>query len=74
MLNLFGAIAVAMMMLFYTLEDRSLWFTLLFALACLASSTYGWLAGTWPFGVIELIWGMIAGYKWWLRLRKSTSE
>jgi hypothetical protein len=29
-------------------------------LGCLLSSAYGFLAGTWPFGVVELIWAAIA--------------
>jgi len=33
---------------------------LLFALGCLLSSIYGFLAGAWPFGVIEAIWCAIA--------------
>jgi hypothetical protein len=64
MLTYFGAASVGLMMLFYALEDRGAAFTLLFALACFASSAYGWLAGTWPFGIVELVWGCIALLKW----------
>ncbi len=49
-LPVFGACAVAIMLLSYALEQRSAWWVLIFALACAASSLYGWLAGTWPFG------------------------
>ena len=49
-LTLFGACAVTIMLLSYALEKRSAWWVLIFALACTASSLYGWLAGTWPFG------------------------
>lgn len=73
MLTLFGAVAVTLMMLFYALESRAAGFTLLFALSCLASSAYGWLAGTWPFGMIELIWGGIAVYKWRQRVRAQAT-
>ncbi len=62
---IFGATAVTLMMLFYALESRSNWFTFAFAWACLASSAYGWLAGTWPFGVVELIWAGVAFVRWW---------
>ncbi len=31
----------------------------MFALACAASSLYGWLAGTWPFGVVEGGWALV---------------
>jgi hypothetical protein len=64
MLTYFGAASVALMMAFYALEERGPAFTLLFALACFASSAYGWLAGTWPFGVVEIVWGCIALLKW----------
>jgi hypothetical protein len=35
-------------------------FSLRFALGCLLSSTYGFLAGAWPFGVLEAVWCLIA--------------
>ena len=56
----FGACAVTVMLLAYALEDRSKWWVLIFAAACAASSLYGWLAGTWPFGVVEAIWAGVA--------------
>jgi hypothetical protein len=65
----FGAVAVGLMMLFYALEGRSTVYTLLFAAACFAASAYGWLAGTWPFGVVELVWGFVALNKWRARVR-----
>lgn len=55
MLTVFGATIATLMMVFYALESRSRWFTFAFALACFGSATYGWLAGTWPFGVVEAI-------------------
>jgi len=33
---------------------------LAFALGCGLSSAYGFLAGTWPFGAVEVIWMLIA--------------
>ena len=68
MLTYFGAAAVGFMMLCYALESRGAAYTLLFALGCFAASAYGWLAGTWPFGVVELVWGFIALRKWRLAL------
>jgi hypothetical protein len=59
-LSAFGAIAVTLMMICYALESRNKAWTFAFAAACFASSIYGWLAGTWPFGVVEAIWGVIA--------------
>lgn len=66
-LTLFGALAVSAMLVFYTLEARSAVFVLGFALACLASSVYGFLQGAWPFGVVELIWSGVALRRWWSR-------
>ena len=63
----FGAAAVAAMMIFYALEARHPGFILAFAAACLASSAYGFLAGAWPFGVVELVWSGVAARRWWCR-------
>lgn len=73
-LTLFGACAVTVMLVAYTLEKRSPWWTLLFAVACAASSLYGWLSGTWPFGVIEGIWALIAARRWWLQRRVALNN
>jgi hypothetical protein len=64
-LTLFGATAVTGMMVAYALESRSPWWVLAFAAACAASSVYGWLAGTWPFGVVEAVWALIALRRWY---------
>ena len=66
LLTLLGACAVTIMLLSYALEKRSAWWVLIFALACAASSLYGWLAGTWPFGVVEGVWALVALRRWWV--------
>jgi hypothetical protein len=48
------------MMLMYALERRGRGFILAFGCGCLLSSAYGFAAGTWPFGVVELIWAGVA--------------
>ena len=60
MLTAFGAAAVTFVMLMYALESRSNGFVLAFAFGCALSSVYGFLAGVWPFGVVEAIWAAIA--------------
>ncbi|MHB1202791.1 MAG: hypothetical protein ACYCZC_06555 [Acidithiobacillus sp.] len=65
MLTLYGASVVTLMMVFYALESRSAWYTLAFAGACLGSAAYGFMAGTWPFGVVESIWSLVALRKWY---------
>jgi hypothetical protein len=56
MITAFGVAALTFMMLMYALEKRDERFVLAFAFGCLLSSAYGFMAGTWPFGVVELIW------------------
>lgn len=63
-LNIIGSLVLLFMMIFYIFETRSSIFTLAFGAACLGSSLYGWLAGTWPFGIIEFVWALFAFNKW----------
>ena len=63
-LTLFGLLAVTAMLAFYALEDRSAWFVLAFAGACVLASIYGFLQGAWPFGVVEAIWAGVAIHRW----------
>lgn len=60
MLDLFGAAAVTFMVAMYALERRGPGYVLAFAGGCVLSSAYGFLAGAWPFGVVELIWAGVA--------------
>jgi hypothetical protein len=60
MLTAFGALAVTFMMLMYWFELRGPGYVLGFACGCLLSSLYGFLAGAWPFGVVEVIWAWVA--------------
>ncbi|MFO1071645.1 MAG: hypothetical protein U1E17_02865 [Geminicoccaceae bacterium] len=66
-LTLFGLTAVTLMLLCYALEERSPWFVLAFAGACALGSTYGFLQGAWPFGLVEAVWAVIAARRWWRR-------
>ena len=68
-LTWFGLFAVSLMLAFYAAEDRSPWFVLGFAGACLLASAYGFLQGAWPFGVVEAVWAAIALRRWRLRIR-----
>jgi predicted membrane-bound mannosyltransferase len=60
MLTAFGAAAVTFMVCMYALERRHRRYIFAFACGCALSSTYGFLAGTWPFGVVEGIWTFVA--------------
>lgn len=66
-LTLFGLATVTIMLIAYALESRSHWWIFVFAVSCIASSAYGWLAGTIPFGIIEIIWAGVAFHRWWKR-------
>jgi hypothetical protein len=56
-----------LMLATYALENRSHWMVLLFALACALGSTYGFLQGAWPFGLVEAVWAVVALKRWWHR-------
>jgi hypothetical protein len=60
MLTAFGVIVVTFMMVMYALERRGSQLILAFVCGCLLSSAYGFLAGVWPFGVVEVIWAAVA--------------
>jgi hypothetical protein len=65
-LTAFGLIAVGFTALSYALEARAPVWTLGFAVGSALSSVYGFLQGAWPFGVVEIVWTVIALRKWWL--------
>ena len=69
MLTIYGVTVLSFMMVMYALERRAKWFVLAFALGCALSSSYGFLSGAWPFGVIEAIWSVIALQRFSGRLR-----
>jgi hypothetical protein len=68
-LTLFGLSAVTAMLVCYALEDRSRWFIPGFAGACALGSTYCFLQGAWPFGMVEAIWALVALRRWSVRPR-----
>ena len=64
-LTVFGVVALTFMMVMYALEHRGSGFVLAFAVGCGLSSTYGFLCGVWPFGVVEAVWAVIAAHRYW---------
>lgn len=58
--TIYGVLAVSFMMVMYALERRHPRYILAFAAGCALSSSYGFLAGAWPFGAVEAIWSVIA--------------
>jgi hypothetical protein len=53
-------VVITFMMVMYALERRHRGYVLGFALGCALSSSYGFLSGAWPFGVVEAVWALIA--------------
>lgn len=70
-LTVFGIAAVSSMLLFYALEPCGPVFVLGFAVASDVSAIYGFLVGAWPFGVVEIIWAVVAFHRWRLRVRAA---
>lgn len=64
MVTVFGVVAVTFMMCMYALERRHPRFVVAFAVGCLLSSAYGFLAGAWPFGAVEVVWAGVALRRW----------
>jgi hypothetical protein len=67
--TLYGVVALTFMMAMYALEGRGRRFVLAFAAGCALSSSYGFISGAWPFGVVEAVWALIALRRW-----RSTPE
>jgi hypothetical protein len=63
-LTVFGLFAVTSGVIFYALEKRSPWFILAFAFSCALGSVYGFLQGAWPFGLVEIVWTVVAFRRW----------
>ena len=64
-LDAFGLVAVTAMLVCYALGERSAWYVLGFAGACVLGSVYGFVQGAWPFGLVEAIWALVAARRWW---------
>ena len=63
-LTAFGLVAVGFTALCYAMEERSPIWTLGFAAGSALSSVYGFMQGAWPFGVVEIVWTVVALRKW----------
>lgn len=70
LLTAFGLFSVCACLVCYALERRSPWWVLAFAVTCAMSSVYGFLQGAWPFGLVEIVWTLVALQRW-LQVRKE---
>jgi len=64
-LTAFGLFAVSAGLVCYALEERSHWYIFGFAAASVLCAIYGFLQGAWPFGLIEIVWTIVALKRWW---------
>jgi hypothetical protein len=69
-ITVYGVVVLVFMMTMYALERRGRRYVLGFAIGCLLSSSYGFLSGAWPFGVVELVWSVVA----FLRFRRMPTH
>jgi CHASE2 domain-containing sensor protein len=65
--TLYGVCATSFMMLMYATERRGPRYIAGFAVGCVASSIYGWWSGAWPFGIVEMLWAVVA----WRRFQRA---
>jgi hypothetical protein len=70
-LTIYGVTALTFMMAMYALERRHRGFVLAFAIGCILASSYGFLSGAWPFGVVEAIWSLVALRRYLVATRES---
>ena len=70
-LTAFGLFAATAMLVTYALEERSPWFTLALAAACVLGAVYVFLQGAWPFAILEAIWALVALVKWHRRKKEK---
>jgi hypothetical protein len=62
--TVYGILVLSFMMIMYALERRDRRFVLAFALGCALSSSYGFLSGAWPFGLVEAVWCGVALHRY----------
>jgi hypothetical protein len=62
--EIFGLVAVTVMVVAYALERRAPVYVLIFAAGCAAASGYAAMIRSWPFAGVEAIWCVIAIRRW----------
>ena len=69
-IEIFGIVAIIIMVTSYALEDKSHIFVAIFAVGCACAALYAFLIKSYPFLFAEGIWAVIA-FKRWQRLRAN---
>lgn len=68
--EIFGLVALAIMVGSYALESRHPVFIGIFAIGCALAAFYAYLIGSYPFLIGEGVWALIAARRW----LKTTGE
>ncbi|MEM7699267.1 MAG: hypothetical protein AAF236_12795 [Verrucomicrobiota bacterium] len=71
MLEIYGTIAVSLMVIFYALEKRSRHYIAAFGVACLLCAAYGLGIQSYPFACVETVWAGIAFRRWFKTGREN---
>lgn len=62
--EIFGIVAIIIMVCSYALETRASIFILIFAIGCAMAAVYAYLLESYPFLLAESIWCVIAFRRW----------
>ena len=72
--NIFGSVAVTVMMLSYALEARSKWFVLAFVAGSAATAVYSALVQAYPITAVEGVWAVIALRRFTIRRQGESRQ
>lgn len=62
--EVFGTIAIFIMVVSYALEKRRPVFVAVFAAGCALAAIYAFLIHSWPFVIAEGVWAVVALRRW----------
>jgi hypothetical protein len=65
--EVFGFVAVSVMLVAYSFEHRSPAFVLIFAVGCACAAVYAALIHSLPFAAVEAVWCGVALRRWYAR-------
>ena len=71
--EVFGIVAILIMVGSYALEQRHVAFVGIFALGCALAAGYAWLIASYPFFIAESIWCVIAAVRFRQRLTATVA-
>ena len=72
--ELFGIIAVTVMVISYALEERGASYVFMFCLACVGAAIYAMRIKAWPFAAVETVWSVVAFRRWRRQLSQQRAS